>query len=541
MKKTKIMSAIMALSIVTAESTGAVPNNGLKANNAQLTAHAYNGNVLGEWLQSESSVTKLNSYLESSYLKSIIGKINDLIRRMLKNDPQEKFADGYDNWSFSNSRENFGDTYYMSDEYWDKLMDGLNNTEKERIIQGVKNSQWGGSCYGMAATSVLASRGVINPSNWQSNAASLHDIAGPPSDDVKSLINYYFSLQFTDYSTQKMALAVYEIEPLKLFKIIKCLEDGSPAMLCFFGQFYGLFMAGHAVVAYDIEYGTYVKNGKNYNGKVLVYDNNSVDYDEEYCLYFSTTDGSWAIPGYELSSDQGDYLGLITDDIDVINNHGYVDGSEESSFLKYIATLQSSPLKGRYKISKESDKNVYYSNSSSSDDEIKMIPSMTDFGFMNSSIKFALNDSAASYVLDLQNPEQLDLSMSYENSLLNANASSGSKAKFSPSGSVSVSGENTDYDLKIVLNDGYKVTDWYSFSVKGSGVNDATLQKKENGYILEASNLKDVTAYAYNDDVKADVTFSTDYSKVYLFEKDENTIGVAVDTDNNGTFETEIG
>ncbi|WP_295091663.1 hypothetical protein [Ruminococcus sp.] len=540
MKKRKIISAVMALSIVAAQSMGVAPNKGFDGNNAQFTAHAYNGNVLTELLQNESTGTRLNSYLESSYLRSIIGKINDIIRRIMNNEPQEKFVDGADNWSFSNSWENFGDTYYMSDEYWDKLMDGLKNTEKERIIDGVKNAQWAGSCYGMAATSVLASRGVMNPSNWQSNAASLHDIAGPPSDDVKSLINYYFALQFTDYTNQRMALAVSGLEPLKLLKLINCIQDGSPALLCFYGYFNRMYLAGHAVVAYDVEFGTYVKNGKKYNGKILIYDNNSVDYDEDYCLYFSTTNGSWAIPAYELSSDYDDYLGLATDDIDLINYHGYIDGSEESSFSNYIATLQSAPLNGRYTIAKESNENVYYDNSTSSDDDITMYPALADYDFKNNSIMFALNDSAASYVFDLQNPEQLALAMSYENSLLNVNASSGSEAKFSPADSVSVSGDNTDYDLRIVLNDEYKVTDWYSFSVKGSGVNDATLQKKENGYILEASNLKDVTACAYNDDAKADVTFSTDYTKVYLFEKDENTIGIAVDTDNNGSFETEI-
>ncbi|MBR5683267.1 MAG: hypothetical protein IKW96_08315 [Ruminococcus sp.] len=535
MKKKKIISAAMALTIVAAQSIGGVPENSLKAN-----AFGYGDSILSDWLQDVGTGTNLNSYLESSYLKSVIGKINDLIRRMIKNEPQEKFVDGADNWSFSNSSENFGDTYFMGSEYWNKLMDGLKNTEKERIINNVKYAPWAGSCYGMATTSVLASRGVMQPDKWQSDAASLHDIAGPPTNDVKSLINYYFALQFTDHTNQRMALAVSGLEPVKLLKLIKCLEDGSPTLLCFYGYFNRMYLAGHAVVAYDVEYGTYVKNGKKYNGKILIYDNNSVDYDEDFCLYFSTTDGSWTIPVYELSSDYDDYLGLVTDDIDLINYHGYIDGSDEPTFSRYIATLQSAQIKGNYKLVKESDKNVYCANSTSSDDDIKLVPSLADYDFKNSSIMFALNDSSSSYVLNVQTPEELDLSMSYENSLLKANASSGSEAKFSPADSVSVSGKNTDYDLKIVLNDGEKVTDWYSFSVKGSGVDDATLTKEDNGYVLEASNLNDVKAFAYNDDVRTDVTFSTEYTKVFLFEKDENTIGVAVDTDNNGSFETEI-
>lgn len=536
----KIISTGTALAIVATQLIGGVPNDAAKKNSTQTTAYAYNESILGEWIQAEDTATKLTSYLENSYIKSILRTINEIIRRLKNKEPQEKYIDGEDNWSFSNSRSNFGYTYYMNDEYWDKLMDGLNNTEKQRIIDALEGAEWGGSCYGMAVTSILASQGIIDPSYWQSDAVSLHDITAPPSKDVKSLINYYFALQFTDQAYQRTNLAVYTIEPLKLLKLINCLEDGSPALLTYFGLFNRVAPAGHAVVAYDMEYGTYVVDDKKYNGKILIYDNNSIDYDDEFCMYFSTTDGSWAIPAYELSSDYGDYLGLISDDMDVINYHGYVDGSNETLNSKYIATLQSAPLNGKFKITKESEQGLYYANSSSADDEIKMFSTLTDYVIRPSSIMFALKDTATPYLFSLEKPEQLDLSMSYENSLLKVNASSGAEASFSPMDSVSVSGKNTDYDLSIVLNDEYKVTDWYSFSVKGSGVTDATLQKSENGYILEASNLDNVTVNAHNDDVYADVTFSTEYPKVFLFEKDENTIGIAVDTDNNGSFETEL-
>lgn len=536
----KIISTGTALAIVATQLIGGVPNDAAKKNSTQTTAYAYNESILGEWIQAEDTASRLNSYLENSYIKSIMRTINEIIRRLRNKEPQEEFVNGEDNWSFSNSRANFGDTYYMNDEYWDKLLDGLKNTEKQRIIDGVKYSGWGGSCYGMAVTSILASQGIIDPSYWQSDAVSLHDITAPPSKDVKSLINYYFALQFTDEAYQRTDLALYTIEPLKLLKLINCLEDGSPALLTYFGYFNRVDPAGHAVVAYDMEYGTYVVNNKKYNGKILIYDNNSIDYDEEFCMYFSTTTGSWAIPAYELSSDYGDQLGLISDDMDVINYHGYVDGSNETLNSKYIATLQSAPVNGKFKITKESEEGLYDANSTSSDDEVKMFSTLTDYVFRPSSLMFALKDTATAYSFSLEKPEQLDLSMSYENSLLKANASSGAEACFSPMDSVSVSGNNTDYDLSIVLNDEYKVTDWYSFSVKGSGVTDATLQKAENGYILEASNLDNVTVNAHNDDVYADVAFSTEYPKVFLFEKDENTIGIAVDTDNNGSFETEL-
>ena len=561
MEKRKIISAVMALAVVASQTMGGIPSSASKAGNNQLTAHAFNESIRGKWLKDDVTGKWMYKHLDGSYtksgyeyingllcqfdenglLKSDLSKLIDKIRRLdPNNNIKYKFVDGADNWSFSNSYDNFGDTYYMNEEYWNKLLDGLKYTEKRRIIQSVQNGSWQGSCYGMAATSVLASSGILKPENWQGGADFLHDIDGPPSDEVKSLINYYFSLQLTDYDNQRMTLALYLSEPYKLNKLIRSVEGGASTLLCFYGYFDRVYQAGHAVVAYDVEYDTFVKNGIEYDGRIKIYDNNFIDFNEDYCLYFNSSEGSWAIPGYQLSSEYGDYLGLITNDIDFINHHGYIDGTEDALIGKYIPTLQSAPIKSKYNISKSSNIRVGYSDSMASDDDIKVMPALGDNNFKNSSLMFALRDTAASYVLKLQEPEKLDLTLSYENSLLNANASEGSAAKFSPTDCVAVNGKNTDYELGIVLNEGYMVTDWYSFNVKGSGVNDATLRKAENGYILEATNLKNVTANAYNDDVKANVTFSTDYPKVFLYEIDENTIGVAVDTDNNGSFETEL-
>ena len=110
----------------------------------------------------------------------------------------------------------------------------------------------------------------------------------------------------------------------------------------------------------------------------------------------------------------------------------------------------------------------------------------------------------------------------------------------SPSGYVSVEGMDTDYTFEIICNAGYHITDWYSFQVEGNSVDSAILKKAENGYLLHADNLQNVSASAYNDDSTAEVTFTTDYTDVLLYEIDEKTIGVAVDTDGDGTYETTI-
>lgn len=94
--------------------------------------------------------------------------------------------------------------------------------------------------------------------------------------------------------------------------------------------------------------------------------------------------------------------------------------------------------------------------------------------------------------------------------------------------------------LSTVANDGYYPTDWYKINVYGKEANDISLQETDNGYIMEGDNLSDVIISANNDDSSAVFKFSTSLEKVFIYETDEKTIGAAVDTDNNGTFETDL-
>ena len=445
------------------------------------------------------------------------------------------FTPGADNWSFLNSHSNFGyENYFMLDSYYNKLVDGLDNLEKYSI-DNLLESSWGGSCYGMAATSILAADGILIPSNWQDNATFLNDIDAPPSDEVKSLINYYMALQATDAIQYQVNSFLYLTEKEKLQILVNCLKDGSPTLLTFYGYYWG-----HAVVAYDLQYGTYSINGTAYNGKVLIYDNNDNTFDDNYCLYFNSSKGTWTIPEY----DDAYQLGFITDYTSFINYHGYIDTSDipiQSAADSFIATLQSNLLKSNYSLTKINlnlNKNTY-TFSTTDPNEIRTFSDFSDNMEANN-LKFAMKDASKGYALKLATTEAVDLSMRYEKSIFDVTGSNGNIAVFDPSGYVSLEGSDTTYNFNMIYNDGYHTTDWYSFQVEGNHVDAANMKQTENGYVLHADNLNDVTAQAYNDDATAKVTFSTDYTDVLLYEIDEETIGVAVDTDGDGTYETTI-
>ena len=84
------------------------------------------------------------------------------------------------------------------------------------------------------------------------------------------------------------------------------------------------------------------------------------------------------------------------------------------------------------------------------------------------------------------------------------------------------------------------VTDWYGLSVTGDNADKVNLRTVKNGYIMSATDLNNITAEAFNDNVTAEAQFSTDYNSVFIYEIDEKTIGVSVDTDGDGTYETNI-
>ena len=75
--------------------------------------------------------------------------------------------------------------------------------------------------------------------------------------------------------------------------------------------------------------------------------------------------------------------------------------------------------------------------------------------------------------------------------------------------------------------------------VAGKG-SEVTLKKVENGYILYSDSLKNTTVSANNDLYSPSRTFSTNCNEAYIYQIDQNTIGIAVDTDKDGTYETEL-
>ncbi|MCC8196575.1 MAG: hypothetical protein LIO49_07240 [Ruminococcus sp.] len=106
--------------------------------------------------------------------------------------------------------------------------------------------------------------------------------------------------------------------------------------------------------------------------------------------------------------------------------------------------------------------------------------------------------------------------------------------------SVSVSGTDSDVSLGLISNDGYYVTPWYKAELSAEDVDDLSLSMSDTGYVVEGTDLSDITVYGTNDYETVELTFSTDKEKALVTEDSAENMIVLIDEDNNGTYETVI-
>ncbi len=454
---------------------------------------------------------------------------------------------GKDNWNFNNDAnygyfENSTYSQQMSDSYKNTLKNSLDNIDYNVIFNGENawiNEKWNGSCYGMSATALLAKYSILSYNSYKSDATKLYDLPYPSNNiNVASLINYYQMLQVKDVIQQQYRTVPYCSHEENIKNIISLLDTNSFVLIGFKDNDWN----GHTVLAYDYEYGNWSWNGVNYDGCIYILDpNHSVSYDDEYDIYFNSKTYNWNIPHYaDVSSVQGSVFNYIGANVSEINEGGYLSGKADSKITHYVSRIEAEAVASNHSVSKvKPSSNGNYLNQNTSAGEIIADVSFIARGDSNGTFGYNLLDSDSSYKITQKNAEPLQLTIDYENCMLRAGSVAGTQVIFDKTGYVTVEGESADYNISMVFNEDYPI-DWFAFNVNGHGADYASMSKTSDGYILESDNLKNVSVSANNKEVSAEVSFSTDYNKVLIYEIDKNTIGVSVDTDNNGTYETRL-
>ena len=192
--------------------------------------------------------------------------LNSSNRRNLENNIilyakwQEDFSHiimGIDNWTFYNTSSAFGypANYEISIRDYNQLVSGLKNSKKSKI-DDEKDSEWGGSCFGMSSSVVLAKQDIIDINDFDSGytyvgQARLIDRADGSVGNVESMINFYHLRQFLGniLNIRTSYNPLWDSGNLK--KIVQKMEDADEPIVMTIK--FDSFSGGHAVVAFDLE------------------------------------------------------------------------------------------------------------------------------------------------------------------------------------------------------------------------------------------------------------------------------------------------
>ena len=236
-------------------------------------------------------------------------------------------------YSFANSRNNFGKTYAVGDEDFIKLcnyvkiiyaddpktaMSVINSLQKARA------SDWGGSCYGMALSSVLDKTGQIGfNENFCPDAATLYEVVTPlESAAVESAINYYHIAQYIPYLRSANCATFIDGKPdwrSGLYGLVEEAKKGEPILFT-----YGFGKSAHAIVvkgcgrtsgggyilyAYDNRYpkrDVLIKIDRNFNSCTV---NNT-----ELCYYIEYTGTPDFFDSIDIDGPENDYASFVLED-----------------------------------------------------------------------------------------------------------------------------------------------------------------------------------------------------------------------------------
>lgn len=468
-----------------------------------------------------------------------------------------KIIVGRDDYSFLNQSAYFNETYSISGEMKKQLDSRAENLEWDKVVEKVSgNVKWDGSCFGLSAVEILAKTGKLDVSNIDRNATCLYDWSSPKNNQkVESIINYYHMLQYSDVFESKSNKFMNMTNKRKIDSLINMVSDvekgGNPVLVGFnFTESPSSKKCnkGHAVVAYGLEYGSW-SYSERYNCRILISDSNVTGFENDNCIYINTENYHWEIPFYQekyyncKNTNQSNkdnplaQIRMATNDLNLIDTFGYLRNGNATKVSDKESKIDINNNTNDFGVS-------YFNNNSSSDlndatCDLIFYSGMSGAEISNKGISAILPDADVPYEYFEKGLEAFDTSIEYTNSKLRADVSNGNYAIYKPNESVEFVGDNSDYTLSIVMNSGYHPTDWFKLEVTGENADTAKISVANGGYIISSDSLSDGIFVNVSDRKnKAHLGIATEYKSVLVYEIDENTIGIKVDKNGDGLYET---
>lgn len=474
---------------------------------------------------------------------------------------------GRDNFNFTNSPDAFvksenmisdekwNENYNLSEEYFNKLTEGMSKNVKD-VIRKRMQSIWGGSCYGMSNVVALIKAGSLTPDKWQDGISKTHDLNKPNTDtNIENLINFYhLSFSLPDImdigdnfheTTKKIDDFVYDdSEWLKQIvdEANKVKDGGLPVNICYAWTDKDDTTGAHSILAYAVDKGIYTDtNATKYKYRVSICDPN---YSSRQYLYISEDYSKWHYdridPIYKNGIEEKYIYTVLSDysTIDIINPEKNINRTRlkeyNKNFIKNYTVGSIIVSNGQY----NTEINGINLNACS-----KMkTASKPVYGLEPPNSTTIVQDSGEYTITPNNAGGEIDCFRLYENQSMSAKAKSCNSATFDDKKKeVSLDINNCDYEISLTFNDGYENLPWSTIEVQGQKAQNASLRQINGGMLLSSDNLLNTKISGTNYDAyDISLAINTNQKSVLLKELDKNTLGAYVDNDNNGTYETLI-
>ena len=267
---------------------------------------------------------------EEEWNRIAIGAENESLENATIHFGNNLFTLGVNNNSFPHNKRDGGgfydiNSYFINNEFRERLFNKATDGEKDNLKKKI-DSEWKGSCYGIAASMSLAYNGNLNLSDIQSGAKNYYEMKKPYlNTKFLSLINYY---QLSQYVSAQDRYSVINRHNEGLFAdlknwlgnntplstvlqgVVENLKDGKIVQLS-----YGHDASGHSILATGIEE-IYVPAANYHVYEIQLYDENTVSSDKPAGDFLSLT-----IPNDYLSFRMTNWKGDVIDQ----NNYTYLE------------------------------------------------------------------------------------------------------------------------------------------------------------------------------------------------------------------------
>lgn len=547
-----------------------VSENGFFANAIVSIDPIYEGSVLLTATSKAGQETECTVYVDNGVLPpGSVGYIWDSQK---------------DSWGFLNSSDAFGpesDGYYISDADYTRLISSLSNTDIADITyndysddgnmpvyrlhignSGGSFKNWSGSCYGMSAWACLVKSGDLSIDSLGQDCDSLKSVQ--MTDIVESAINYYHVQQYLYNLRIRKAefLSLAQISQLERLENLASNKGEVPIFIEY--QWYSHFFEdgkcdkksgiAHAVVGYDIEYGSWDKtvNGvsENYSKRILIYDCSAIPgKEEEYHLYFNN-DGVWCIPGHNIISfssqnrDEKHNNGQLTM---ATTDKSFINAIDKSGKPSNIVTGENSSVlstnNAAFTIGINGNDCMVegFTVDSAVDDVYAYVDAnLTAEGdIVESNVNVILPNTDDGYSVSSEN-EPLKFSLDNGQYYKTIMSDGSGTVFFQANGDLSVKTDTvSDIKVQITANEGYYSLPWHTANISGQDMSNISVSMENSGILVEGDNLENLSITVRNNSECFNATIVSNKDSVLISENDGE-IAVLEDSDDDGSYDKDI-